>query len=121
MQKLIIAAALSAALFSVGAAHAAQPAVKVSLVGKSSQQIESEIRIAARSVCEGLAPGSLLAPQLERACVKRAVQAALALAPATHHTLPTATRLAARLARDWKRKRPATLSRAVDLIECEIG
>lgn len=96
MQKLTIAAALSAALVSVGAAQAAPAAVKVNLVGKSPEQIEADIRIAARSVCEGLAPGSLLQSQMERACVKRAVQAARAGVPEAQLAKASATRLAAR-------------------------
>jgi hypothetical protein len=96
MQKLTIAAVLSTAFIAAQAAQAAPPAVKVSLVGKSSQQIEAEIRIAARSVCEGLAPGSLLAAQMERACVKRAVQTALADLPATQLAQAGAAKLAAR-------------------------
>lgn len=82
MHKTLTTAALIAAIFSAGSAMAAPAAVTVSLTGKSHQQIHSELKLASRTVCDGSAPGSLLAVEIERACAKRTYERAVSALPA---------------------------------------
>jgi hypothetical protein len=52
MHRILIAAAPLAALFAAGAAlPAGAQTIRISMAGKSTEQVQNEIRAAARAVC----------------------------------------------------------------------